>query len=199
MIIETGFQTNVKTNSNVKYLSLGFLDVSCCVICGFFNLSKTLNLPYLTPKSIRHSVCGTDHRRVAFGVCFPSQINNLMQTSSKTGTKVRLLHSRFCLFSFLAKCKQDINMLSSAKVLKGGESACLYAINLKLQCSTDMQTVMPSHLLWHMNCSQTFRHKASFSFDLIRIQPTILLNDGGNSLNCKACRRNNPWKEKLTR
>ncbi len=129
MIIETGFQTNVKTSSNVKYLSLGLLDFSCSVICGLFIFSCPLNLPYLTPKSIRHSVFGTGHRRVSFGVCIPSQINNLMQTSSKTETTVRLLHSRFCLFSFLTKCKLDKNMLSSAKVLKrGSQHVCTLLI-----------------------------------------------------------------------
>lgn len=65
---------------------------------------------------------------------------------------------------------------------KRGKSACLYAVNLKLERSSDMQTVMPSHLLCFKSSSQTIRLKASFLFDWFKIQPTISLNYGEKSL-----------------
>jgi len=82
---------------------------------------------------------------------------------------------------------------------KKGKSACLYAVNLKLERSSDMQTGMPSHLLCFKSSSQTIRLKARFLFDWIKIQAYKIFKYGENALNSKACSRNNHWQEKLTR
>lgn len=113
-----------------KLNNLGLLYSLWSVICGLCFFLPHFHVPYLFPKSISLSVLGISYRQGGFGVCIPSQINNLLQTCSKSETAVvTSVFQILSFFLFFTKCKLDINMLSSAKVLKrGSQHVCTLLI-----------------------------------------------------------------------